>query len=528
MTTAEADTLGAEPALAATLDAPARGPDTIDRILEESLAVGAGGTPAAMPTRVSRYLIIRELGQGGMGVVYLAYDPDLDRRVAIKLIRSSSGETSLARARVQQEAQALARVSHPNVVHVYEVGQSAGQVYLAMEYIKGVSLLEWQRPRGAERPSVEQILRIYLQTAAGLVAAHRSGLVHRDFKPDNVLLGDDGRPRVLDFGLARALHGEPSLEMDAVGPDFGKSVGARITRHGAIMGTPGFMSPEQVQGKEADARSDQFSFCAALYEALYQQLPFGGETFSEFARDVLAGHLRTPPASEVPISVEQALRRGLSVNPDARYPSMHELITDLEAGLNPDTESPATRQASRRFGVLLAAGVGLTIVSSTDRSRPIDGDIGPGVLLAVMFCFLLVSTVVALRRTLLRRRRYRRLVFFEFVCAGYLLLGRLIGYWLGVKSGTYLPLEMVGIGGLFALETPNADPRYARLAALACTSALLLVLLPRYFWPILNTTYMLLLVLSVWYRLEISGATLGRSIAQNIRKTPNITPNDSI
>ena len=498
-------------AFGTTVEGPPITPsDSVTPVVKESRDSDADVKPAASPARVGRYVIIRQLGEGGMGIVYLAYDPDLDRKVAIKLVRGSSGETSLVRARVQQEAQSLAQLSHPNIVQVYEVGQTAGQIYIAMEYIQGISLAAWQRPHLAARPSVEQILRIYLQAAAGLFAAHRSGLVHRDFKPENVILGDDGRPRILDFGIARALNGQP-LPVDLAAVLASRSsVGERLTQAGTIMGTPGYMSPEQVRGEEADARSDQFSFCAALYDALCQRLPFDGETFAEFAREVLAGRLLPLPVGEIPITVEQALRRGLSTDPAARYPSMQELIAALEIGLHPDSESPATRRASRLFGILVAAGICLTVGLSPDRNRPIDGDLRPAVVLAGMFCLLLVATVIALRRTLLQRRSYQRLVFFALVCVIYCLVGRIFGYWLGVTSNRFLPLEMLAFGGLLALETPNASPRYAWLAALAWVSALLLVLLPRFFWVVLNTTDMLLLLLSVWYRVRAASSPFHR------------------
>src|SRR3954469_19947733 len=207
------------------------------------------------------------LGRGGMGVVLSAYDPLLDRRVALKLLRPGAFpgvSEQEGRARLQREAQAMARLAHPNVVAVHDVGTVGEQLFIAMEYVDGQTLTAWRS--SAER-DWRAIVLMYLGAGSGLQAAHAAGMVHRDFKPDNVLIGSDGRPRVGDFGLVsvtRASEGAATTE-------------AGTTRHGAIMGTPGYMSPEQVRGEPSDAQSDQFSFCVALYEALYGQRPFAAE-----------------------------------------------------------------------------------------------------------------------------------------------------------------------------------------------------------------------------------------------------------
>ena len=467
----------------------------------------------ADPARVGRYVILRRLGQGGMGVVFLAYDPDLDRRVALKLVHDSatgpaqgadpSPGAGWGRARVKQEAQALAQVSHPNIVQIYEVGESGGQVFLAMEYVSGDSLTTWQSPSAAPPPPVARILRVYLQAAAGLLAAHRAGLIHRDFKPDNVLLGEDGRARVLDFGLARARHGRSLAVAAPPGPAGRAESGARLTQVGAILGTPGYMSPEQVHGAEADTRSDQFSFCAALYEALYKQLPFAGETFEEFAVEVRAGRLRPPPPGDVPLLVAQALQRGLSIDPAARYPDLQDLILAIEAGLRPDSESPATQKAGRRFvllaGFLSAAVTGISVLRGLGQA---DQSLLHGLAAVIVFESGLLGSAFALRRTLLRRASARRIVLFALVVLSYIIAGRLGGHALGLTANRYLPLEMFGIAAMLVVEALNGIPRYGGLAVVSCTSGLLLIRWPQLRALLVSLHFILLAIGSIYFRLQ--------------------------
>src|SRR5262245_37690244 len=208
-----------------------------------------------------------------MGVVYAAYDPELDRRVALKLLHA--GGSVEARKRLLREAQAMARLAHPNVIAVHDVGTWGDEVFVAMEFVEGPTLAERVRD---EEPGWREVLDLYLQAGEGLAAAHVAGIVHRDFKPQNALVGRDGRVRVLDFGLARGTGALPPREAEE-GPDSGAAPGLLVTpltRSGSRMGTPAYMSPEQFEGLPADELSDQFSFCVALYEALYGERPFGG------------------------------------------------------------------------------------------------------------------------------------------------------------------------------------------------------------------------------------------------------------
>ncbi|MCB9749087.1 MAG: serine/threonine protein kinase [Myxococcales bacterium] len=209
--------------------------------------------PSHAPTpTIGRFRVVDRLGAGGMGVVYLAHDPELDRRVAIKVLRERGGGREAA-SRLQREAQAIARVAHPNVVAVHETGVHEGAVFVVMEHVEGRSLRTWLEEH-ARTPA--EILDVFAGAGAGLAAAHAVGLVHRDFKPENVIVGADGRPRVLDFGLARSVLAEQLVTL----PTEGAGPLDELTRTGAVLGTPSYMSPEQFLGGRLSPASDQFSF----------------------------------------------------------------------------------------------------------------------------------------------------------------------------------------------------------------------------------------------------------------------------
>ncbi|MGB1275895.1 MAG: serine/threonine-protein kinase, partial [Nannocystaceae bacterium] len=258
--------------------------------------------------RIGRYQLGKPLGRGGMGVVYVADDELLGRVVALKVLREDR-TGSVALSRVLREAQSLARLSHPNVVQVYDISTYNGQIFIAMEFIAGGTLRQWL---DAETRSFDTILEVFLQAGRGLAAAHNVGIIHRDFKPDNVLIGADGRARVADFGLA------------AEQPQFASNVTVtseddeRLTRAGTILGTPRYMSPEHREGGNLDARADQFSFCVALYEALYAAHPFPE-----------VGAAATPPKGEG-LWVWPLLKRGLQPRPDDRFSGLLELLAALE------------------------------------------------------------------------------------------------------------------------------------------------------------------------------------------------------
>ena len=300
---------------------------------------------------IGRYIILARLGAGGMGVVYTAYDPQLDRKVALKLLRTggtvAEGE---ARSRLIREAQAIAQLSHPNVVAIYDVGQSdEGEVYIAMELVEGENLTSWL---GHWDRSWRDILELFFQAGRGLAAAHARGLVHRDFKPDNVLVGADGRVRVTDFGLARSVIEQvDELARDRPRPEL-EALRVTLTATGTVLGTPRYMAPEQLRGADADARSDQFSFCVALYEALYDRHPLPGDSVLALVQH--GTEAAPPPAdTKVPASIGKAIMRGLCTDPGKRFPSLAALLLEL-------TPPPAQRR--RALAVALAglalAGVG--------------------------------------------------------------------------------------------------------------------------------------------------------------------------
>ncbi|MEM9453021.1 MAG: tetratricopeptide repeat protein [Myxococcota bacterium] len=281
--------------------------------------------PSPIPTRVGRYEVSEQIGSGSMGVVLRAHDPRLDREVAIKLLRSNTSKDRNGHARLQREAQALAKLSHPNVIDVFDVGIAHGQVFVAMEYVAGQTLDAWQRN---DAPSRAVVIDAYLQAGRGLAAAHHAGLVHRDFKPANVLRGVDGRVRVVDFGLAA-----PPREHEAkatLGSLDEDPTDVRMTATGFVVGTPAYMSPESHCGDPVDAQSDQFSFCISLFEALWGARPFVGKTAKEVAAQAVTGDVQFPSGVDVPATLRDVVLRGLSPSPEDRWPSMDALLERLK------------------------------------------------------------------------------------------------------------------------------------------------------------------------------------------------------
>ncbi|MCY1064575.1 tetratricopeptide repeat protein [Nannocystis sp. RBIL2] len=282
--------------------------------------------PLQPGARLGRYVVMSLLGAGGMGVVYAAHDPELGRPVALKLLRPHpAGPRRELEDRLRREAQAMARLSHPNVAAIHDVGQIGDRIFIAMELIRGQTLAAWLRAAPRAR---RDVLARFLLAGRGLAAAHAAGLVHRDFKPENVLVSDDGHVRVVDFGLARASGDEPLTITAASGT--GSEQLADLTATGAVLGTPIYMAPEQHEGRPAEARSDQFSFCVALYTALYGQRPFAGDTLESLALAVRDGRLTSAPRdARVPRRLRRALLRGLSVAPADRFPTMDALLAAL-------------------------------------------------------------------------------------------------------------------------------------------------------------------------------------------------------
>jgi serine/threonine-protein kinase len=376
-------------------------PDNVTVGKRGGKGVAAGGAGTGRADIIDRYVILDVLGEGGMGVVYRAYDPDLDRRVALKCVlpqREGEEGANKGRERLLREAQALAQLSHPNVVAIYDVGTVGERVFIAMELVEGATVKQWLR----EQPrSQAQIVSVFLEAGEGLAAAHRAGLVHRDFKPDNVIIGADGRVRVIDFGLARtpvpATGVAPSGEMPVsqpakTPPDDGSprrpvevspAQPARkatppaissepwesgghlwstpLTQAGAVVGTPPYMAPEQFRGGEVDAFTDQFSYAVSLYEALFGKRPFQGSSYEALREVILAGAVQEPAGARVPSWLRRIVGRGLSLAREARYPTMDALLDELR-------RDPSVRRRRAAWAVglgclLVAASFGLTRLS---------------------------------------------------------------------------------------------------------------------------------------------------------------------
>jgi serine/threonine protein kinase/tetratricopeptide (TPR) repeat protein len=354
--------------------------------------------PAGVPKDLlGRYEITGEIGVGGMGAVYRARDKQLGRDVAIKLVGDRKELTEMLAARLLREAQALAQLSHPNVVTIYDVGETEGRVFVVMELIHGVAGDDWIRKGGH---SWQEVVRVFRDAGRGLAAAHAVGLVHRDFKPGNLMIGDDGRVRVLDFGLARTatagtMSSDAALTIstdeisgdhedtqaptraknparatsetvtlgpgDASEPAFvsqrtaaGSLLESPLTQVGVVVGTPPYMAPEQHLGGASDARSDQFGYCVSFFRALYGQRPFAGNTYGEVKAAILAGNLRPPPANaDVPSWVRDIVLRGLAKEPEKRWPSMNDLLDAL-------SRDPAVR----RRKLLIGAAAALFVVGA--------------------------------------------------------------------------------------------------------------------------------------------------------------------
>lgn len=316
---------------------------------------------------IGRYRLQARIGSGGMGVVYRAHDPELERDVALKLLNPDAiNDTNAeqARGRLLREARTMARLPDPHVIQVYDVGTFEEGVFVAMELVEGGSLAVWLR----EPRPWQETLRRFIAAGRGLAAAHAAGIVHRDFKPENVLVGEDGRVRVGDFGLA----GAPGSRAEDVTWDDDRP--SSLTRTGAVLGTPKYMAPEQERGAPPDAASDQFSFCVALFEAIYGAPPFEGESLATYREHVRTGRVRRPIAtSALPDALLSVLMQGLAPEPGQRHATMMVLLDRLEAILSPPTAPPRRPRRSIALLGLLGTGVLAAAIgwSLGQRPRPV-------------------------------------------------------------------------------------------------------------------------------------------------------------
>ena len=344
----------------------------------EELATGVRDRASAARTlpepgegdEFGRFVRKARLGEGGMGVVYLARDPRLERDVALKVLRSKrpgAGDTE-HRARLFREAQALAQLSHPGVVQVFEVGEVEGTIYIAMEYVPGKTLRQW---RVGDDPTPAEILAALVAAGEGLAAVHDAGLLHRDVKPGNILVGDDGRTRLADFGLAKADTAEPSArtdtDQDVASEHSGNPLASPMTRGNRVVGTPAYIAPELHHASTPTAASDQFAFCVTAYEMLGGRRPFSGSTLAALTANMVCGRV-TAPRTPIANGTLRVLLRGLSVDPQERYPSMAALLQDLAAA----QRRPRVRLGVAVGGVLLAGGVAALLVPAGTRCESGD------------------------------------------------------------------------------------------------------------------------------------------------------------
>jgi WD40 repeat protein/tRNA A-37 threonylcarbamoyl transferase component Bud32 len=329
------------------------------------------GDPGAVveTVKIGRFAVLEPVGAGAMSVVYAAYDRELDRKVAIKLLRAELSTPDRG-ARLRREAQALARLSHANVIAIHDVGEWEDRLFLAMEFVQGATLATWQR---AQQRAWREVLDVYLQAGRGLAAAHAAGLVHRDFKPANALIGDDGRVRVVDFGLVGAEpsgagakgaggwdpdRGQAPFRARDVSHTDGSALDVDLTATRAALGTPAYMAPEQFESARVDGRADQFSFCVALHEALYGRRPFEGDDPAALPRRIRRGSTSaTALDARVPRRLHHILQRGLSAAPHDRYPSMAALLADIQRVAN------APRRRRRLALLAVAAGIAAAAIA---------------------------------------------------------------------------------------------------------------------------------------------------------------------
>jgi predicted Zn-dependent peptidase/predicted Ser/Thr protein kinase len=334
--------------------------------------------------QLGRFRIVERIGSGGMGVVYIAHDAQLDRDVAIKLLRHDIAPDLSGRERLVREAQAIAKLSHPNIVHVYEVGHDGPQVFMAMELVRGQTLRTFCKGK-----TWQEIVDVFIGAGEGLAAAHAESIVHRDFKPDNVIVDDRGRARVVDFGLARSPGISSSGGLEGVNTDRNDALlatppsdhGQRaldLTGTGTVLGTPAYMAPEQLAKADPDARTDQFAFCVSLFEMLFDRRPFRGSTYTELVRSILTGLKVEADAGplKVPRSVRAIVLRGLSRDPEQRFPSMTALLVELRKARQPRSRPLLYAfAAAATAAVVVRLSMGGTAESATATTPPSEPEL---------------------------------------------------------------------------------------------------------------------------------------------------------
>jgi hypothetical protein len=432
--------------------------------------------------RLGRFTVLDVLGRGGMGLVLSAYDPNLDRRVALKLVRDrvEAGDESLTCARLMSEARAMARLRHPNVLTIYEVGEEGGRVYLAMEQVEGGSLRDRQdRLRRDGRAPWRAILELYVAAGRGLAAAHAAGIVHRDFKPDNVLVDREGGVRVADFGLAFSAERTPRMASGTLPTHI------PTAPEWSGLGTPGYIPAEQYLGRAVDARADQFAFCVSLWEALHGERPFAGDDEASSARAVLDGRVRAPRGDrEVPTWLRDVLVRGLRPDPADRYPSMDALLAEV------DCDDPTAVRSSRTIGMIALTGL-LTLLGGYP--AVFDDGLGvAGIAIAIgvaMAGFVIIAAALRGREPLTPYNRRLFIMLFtamalslaatggaamlglgeDVTCGVLLLLWSAMAAMTAASLGVWLWIAAAGYAAAFVASSLWPESLHVAIAASHCT-----------------------------------------------------------
>ena len=493
-----------------------------DTNAEDGLAGSAVERPGYFgeSARIGRFAVLRQLGEGGMGVVYSAYDEELDRRVALKLLRPGRDNSPRNQARMQREARAMAKLSHPNVVQVYEVGRFEEQVFVAMEFVQGRTLGVWLR---AQEHTWLEILGVMVQAGRGLQAAHEAGVIHADFKPDNVLIDAEDRVRVVDFGLSRradpasaslraaassstagssrsgsSATGEAAVSMPAASlslrpvprphsdlDDSGRLRPGEEPRSNArIAGTPAYMAPEQHRHHPADQRSDQFSFCVTLFTALHGKHPFAGGSLLELVINLTDGKMHPPPAdTQVPAVVHAVVVRGLALDPDARWPSLAELLDALEkaSGRDKDPEfdlSVAKQQRVVLAGIIATSILGMSLWVILGSAKDLMPSPEVNAMAGAIINAVLFTIIFVFRGPLLRNTINQRVTAWLVVSSIAMLVHRVITMLLDVPVATTMALDLLLLGSIAALAATTVERWIGWTATLLLTSAMLAAVLP--------------------------------------------------
>ena len=449
--------------------------------------------------QIGRFVVLDTLGVGGMGVVVSAYDPKLDRKVALKLLRPGVNPdegSGGARARLLREAQAMAKLRHPNVVAVYEVGEYRDQVFIAMEHVPGGNLVRWADKHRDEPGGWRKIVDAYVDAGRGLLAAHREGLVHRDFKPANVLVDED-RFQVTDFGIASIGGREVLDDLGLVPPRDADTVESTSASHG-LLGTAPYMAPELIEGEPADAKSDQFAFCVALFESLYGHRPFVGENNAAIVESIVTGKIQRPVRERsVPQWVRDALMRGLSSDAQARWPSMADLLATLG--------SPDDAEVGRRTRVGIATAIGVAFVALPIVFRalgpPFDRSTYSGVVLQTCSLLGLLLLMAYAARGLVTATALNRKAFAAVVSVLVMQLPlELSGAALGVDVVTTDILHLVLWGAMALMFGVTVDRRFVGLAGGYLVFVPIAVVWPGYHVEVLglsNAVFVVFVIL-VW------------------------------